>query len=91
MTKNNVMAIILSASVNCMTFSSCCWIFVSCIRYFEFCDLIVSSMAICFCLKTVLSYVMKICSALGFDYRENVMHRFLFIFTSCMSCLLFLA
>ena len=43
MTKNSVMAIILSAFVNCMTFSSCCWISVSCIRYFEFCDLIVSS------------------------------------------------
>ena len=53
MTKNNVMAIILSAFVNCRTFSSCCWIFVSCIRYFEFCDLIVSSVVMCFCLKTV--------------------------------------
>ena len=34
-TKNNVMAIILNAFVNCMTCSSYCWIFVSCIRYFE--------------------------------------------------------
>ena len=53
MTKNNVMAIILSAFVNCMTFSSYCWIFVSCIRYFEFCDLIVSGVVMCFHLKTV--------------------------------------
>ena len=43
MTKNNVMAIILSAFVICMTSSSYCWVFVSYIRYFEFRDLIVSS------------------------------------------------
>ena len=44
MTKNNAMAIILSVRVICMTCSSYCWVSVSHIRYFEFRDLIVSSM-----------------------------------------------
>ena len=47
LTKNNATAIIISLFVSCMTYSSYCWIFVSCIRYFEFYDLIVSSLVMC--------------------------------------------
>ena len=54
MTKNNVMAIILSALLICMTCSSYCWVFVSYTRYFEFRDFIVGSVVMCFCLKRLL-------------------------------------
>ena len=47
MTKNNVTAIILRLFVSRTTYSTYCWIFVSCIRHFEFHDLIVSSVVIC--------------------------------------------
>ena len=47
MTKNNGTAIIISLFVSYMTHSSYRWIFVSCIRYFEFHDLIVSSVVMC--------------------------------------------
>ena len=47
LTKNNATAIIISLFVSFMKYSSYCWIFVSCIRYFEFYDLIVSSVVMC--------------------------------------------
>ena len=47
LTKNNAAAIIINLFVSCMTYNSYCWIFVSCIRYFEFYDLIASSVVMC--------------------------------------------